>query len=400
MTVYTPTSERQAPATTHRQMWALGDYAAIAEELLAPLGPILVSTSGIRRGDRVLDVAAGSGNVSIPAAMAGAHVTASDLTPELLRRAQARAAAAGLELGWREANAEALPFSAGEFDAVLSTIGVMFAPRHQRTADELARVCRRGGKISTLNWTPEGFYGKLLSTIRPYRPTLPAGAPHEVWWGSEDYVSGLFRDHVSDIRTRRGSLTVDRFGCPDECRDYFKNFYGPAINAYRSIADSPECVATLDAEITELCREYLCDGVMQWEYLIFTARKCRASGYSVYPICSGSICTRTRLRVCRVCRALSTPMPRRRLAANSRPCSRHTRSNILMTGASAGMPAGRRTPGGRSTGPSRSAWRRSGSGSRAASSNAVTVPAGPSRAAMCTLGGRPTSVRAASSASA
>lgn len=230
MTVYTPTSERQAPATTHRQMWALGDYAAIAEELLAPLGPILVSTSGIRRGDRVLDVAAGSGNVSIPAAMAGAHVTASDLTLELLRRAQARAAAAGLELGWREANAEALPFSAGEFDAVLSTIGVMFAPRHQRTADELAR--------------------------------------------SEDYVSGLFRDHVSDIRTRRGSLTVDRFGCPDECRDYFKNFYGPAINAYRSIADSPECVATLDAEITELCREYLCDGVMQWEYLIFTARKC------------------------------------------------------------------------------------------------------------------------------
>lgn len=202
MTVYTSTSERQAPATTHRQMWALGDYAAIAEELLAPLGPILVSTSGIRRGDRVLDVAAGSGNVSIPAAMAGAHVTASDLTPELLRRAQARAAAAGLELGWREANAEALPFSAGEFDAVLSTIGVMFAPRHQRTADELARVCRRGGKISTLNWTPEGFYGKLLSTIRPYRPTLPAGAPHEVWWGSEDYVSGLFRDHVSDIRTR------------------------------------------------------------------------------------------------------------------------------------------------------------------------------------------------------
>lgn len=127
MTVYTPTSERQAPATTHRQMWALGDYAAIAEELLAPLGPILVSTSGTRRGDRVLDVAAGSGNVSIPAAMAGAHVTASDLTLELLRRAQARAAAAGLELGWREANAEALPFSAGEFDAVLSTIGVMFA---------------------------------------------------------------------------------------------------------------------------------------------------------------------------------------------------------------------------------------------------------------------------------
>lgn len=170
MTVYTPTSERQAPATTHRQMWALGDYAAIAEELLAPLGPILVSTSGIRRGDRVLDVAAGSGNVSIPAAMAGAHVTASDLTPELLRRAQARAAAAGLELGWREANAEALPFSAGEFDAVLSTIGVMFAPRHQRTADELARVCRRGDQHPELD--PRGF----LRQIAVHHQTVPADA--------------------------------------------------------------------------------------------------------------------------------------------------------------------------------------------------------------------------------
>ncbi|OSC40829.1 class I SAM-dependent methyltransferase [Mycobacterium decipiens] len=273
MTIDTPISERQAPARTHREMWALGDYAAIAEELLAQLGPILVSASGIRPGDRVLDVAAGTGNVSIPAAAAGAHVIASDLTPELLRRAQARAAAVGLELGCREASAEALPFGAGEFDAVLSTIGVMFAPRHQRTADEMARVCRRGGKISTLSWTPDGFYGKLLSTIRPYQPTLPTGAPHEVWWGSEDYVSDLFRDHVSDIRTRRGSLKVDRFGCPEECRDYFKNFYGPAINAYRAIADNLDRVATLDTEITELCREYLNDDVMQWEYLIFTARK-------------------------------------------------------------------------------------------------------------------------------
>jgi len=139
----------------------------------------LFSASGIRSGHRVLDVAAGMGNVSLHAALVGAHVIASDLTPELLDRAQARAAAEGLELGWREANAEALPFDANEFDAVLSAIGVMFAPRHQRTADELARVCRRRGTIGVVSWTPEGFYGQMLSAIRPHRPTLPTGAPHE-----------------------------------------------------------------------------------------------------------------------------------------------------------------------------------------------------------------------------
>jgi len=273
MTLYLPTITHPTPATTHRELWALGDYATMASEVMAPLGPILLSASGVRSGDRVLDVAAGSGNVAIAAAVAGAHVVASDLTPELLRCGQARAAAEGLELGWREANAEALPFGRGEFDAVLSAIGLMFAPRHQRAADEAARVCRRGGTIGLISWTPEGFYGQLLSAIRPYRPTLPSGAPHEVWWGREDYVSDLFRDQVSDIRTRRATLRVDRFHSPEACRDYFKGCYGPVINAYRNIADDPVLIAALDSALTELCREYLQDGVMEWEYLIFIARK-------------------------------------------------------------------------------------------------------------------------------
>jgi hypothetical protein len=156
---------------------------------------------------------------------------------------------------------------------VLSAIGVMFAPRHQRTADEVARVCRRRGTIGLISWTPDGFYGRLLSTVRPYRPTLPEGAHHEVWWGDEDYVSELFRDHVTDIRTRRDSLTVDRFSSPEACRDYFKSFYGPVINAYRNIADDPVLVTALDTVVTDLCGEYLKDGVMEWEYLIFIARK-------------------------------------------------------------------------------------------------------------------------------
>jgi ubiquinone/menaquinone biosynthesis C-methylase UbiE len=221
----------------------------------------------------VLDVAAGSDNVSLHAALVGAHVIASDLTPELLQRAQARAAAEGLELGWREADAEALPFGANEFDTVLSAIGVMFAPRHQRAADELARVCRRRGTLGVISWTPEGFYGQLLSAIRPYRPTLPKGLPHEVWWGSEDYLRDLFRDHVSQIRTRRSALKVYRFDSPEACLDYFKSHYGPMINAYRNIADDPGRVAALDDELTELCGKYLNDGVMEWEYLIMVARK-------------------------------------------------------------------------------------------------------------------------------
>ncbi|WP_421840264.1 class I SAM-dependent methyltransferase [Mycobacterium sp.] len=273
MPINPPIGENLAPANTHRDMWALGDYAAIADDVLAPLGRILVSASGIRPGDRVLDVAAGSGNVAIPAAETGAHVTASDLTPQLLRHAQRRAATAGLELGWREANAEALPFEVGQFDAVLSAVGVMFAPRHQRAADELARVCRRTGKICVLSWTPDGFLGQLLSAIRPHRPTLPTGVPHEVWWGSENYVGDLFRDHVCDIRTQRGSLKVERFHRAEECCSYLKTFYGPVINAYRNIAEDPERVAALDAELTQLSSDHLRNNMMEWEYLIFTARK-------------------------------------------------------------------------------------------------------------------------------
>lgn len=264
----------EAPATTHRAMWQLGDYPAYATEVLAPLGPILVSATGICAGDRVLDVAAGTGNVAIPAAATGAHVTAADLTPELLRHAQLRAAERGLQLRWREANAEALPFRAGGFDVVLSSIGAMFAPRQQRTADELARVCRRDGKISVLSWTPDGFYGRLLSAVRPFRPTMPPRAPHEAWWGCAEYVSVLFGDHVGDIRTQTGALRVDRFADPEACRDYFKVHYGPVVNAYRNITGDRVRVLALDAELAELCAEYLQDGVMSWEYLIFTARRC------------------------------------------------------------------------------------------------------------------------------
>ena len=166
-----------------------------------------------------------------------------------------------------------MPFGTNGFDTVLSAVGVMFAPRHQRTADELSRVCRQRGTIGTISWTPDGFYGRMLSAIRPHRPDLPTGAPNEVWWGNEDYLSYLFRDHVGQLRTRRSTLKVHRFDAPEACLGYFKSHYGPMINAYRNIADNSGLVAALDDELLELCDEYLDDGVMEWEYLIMVARK-------------------------------------------------------------------------------------------------------------------------------
>ncbi|MCV7101430.1 class I SAM-dependent methyltransferase [Mycobacterium palustre] len=267
------TTARDEIAAAHRTMWALGDYALMAEEVMAPLGPILVAATGIGPGVRVLDVAAGSGNISLPAARAGATVVSTDLTPELLQRSQARAAAQGLTLEYREANAQALPFGDGEFDAVISAIGVQFAPQQQRAADELVRVCRPGGTIGVISWTPEGFFGRMLATIRPYRPSLSPAVPPAALWGREGYVAGLFGDRVEPVRTARCDLHVNRFDSADAVHGYFKAHYGPTIEAYANIGHNPVLVAELDAQLVELAQQYLVDGAMRWEYLLFTARK-------------------------------------------------------------------------------------------------------------------------------
>jgi SAM-dependent methyltransferase len=224
----------------------------------------------------VLDVAAGTGNAAIPAALAGADVVASDLTPELFEVGRREAEERGALLEWREADAEALPFADDEFDTVLSCLGVMFAPHHQAGADELVRVTRPGGTIGLLNWTPEGFIGQLFATMRPYAPPPPPGAQPPPLWGSEDHVRALLGDRVEQVTTRRQTVRVDHFGTPEEFRDYFKANYGPTIAIYRSIADDTDRVAALDRELVELARRYdRGEGstVLDWEYLLLTARK-------------------------------------------------------------------------------------------------------------------------------
>src|SRR3954454_6215221 len=155
MTAPTAVDDR-ALKQRHRTMWAAGDYPRVARELIGELGEGVVRAAGVRAAQRVLDVAAGTGNASLPAARTGADVVAADLTPELLAEGERLAEQEGLRLTWVEADAEALPFPDREFDAVLSVVGAMFAPHHQQTADELLRVCRPGGSIAMINWTPEG----------------------------------------------------------------------------------------------------------------------------------------------------------------------------------------------------------------------------------------------------
>ncbi|OBF18128.1 hypothetical protein A5725_20785 [Mycobacterium kubicae] len=260
-------------AATHRKMWALGDYALMAEQVMAPIGPILVAATGIGPGDRVLDVAAGSGNISLPAARTGACVVSTDLTPELLHRSQARAAQEGLRLQYQEADAQALPFGDGEFDIVISAIGVMFAPDHQRAADELVRVCRPGGILGVISWTHEGFFGRMLATLRPYRPSLSAALPPSALWGREAYLTGLLGDRVVGADVRRGLLKVDRFSTAQAVHDYFKHHYGPTIEAYANIGGNSVLAAELDAQLVELAEEYLHNGVMEWQYLLLVADK-------------------------------------------------------------------------------------------------------------------------------
>jgi len=179
-----------------------------------------------------------------------------------------------VDLEWRKGDAEALPFGDGEFDIVMSCVVVMFAPHHQENAHELVRVCRPGGTIGLLSWTPEGFIGQMFATMRPYAPPPAPGAQPPPLWGREEHVRELLGDRVTDVEARVQSLSVDRFGTPEEFRDYFKRNYGPTMAVYRAIADDPERVDALDRDLAELARRHdRGSGTPEWEYLLLTARK-------------------------------------------------------------------------------------------------------------------------------
>jgi SAM-dependent methyltransferase len=236
-------------------MWASGDYPSMVETFLLPLGPTLVEACGIGSGMRVLDVAAGTGNAAIPAAKAGADVTASDLTPELFDAGKRRAEAEGVTLEWVEADAERLPFDDESYDVVMSSIGAMFAPHHQDVADELVRVCRPGGTIGMLNWTPEGMIGALFKTMGPFAPPPPPGAQPPPLWGSEEHVKEMFGDRV-DFRTlERDVLDITAFERPRDYGEHFKERYGPTIVAQTNARNNDKEEEFIQA-VNQFCDEW------------------------------------------------------------------------------------------------------------------------------------------------
>jgi len=236
----------------HRVMWGNGDYPRMVDTFLLPIGRRLVEAAGIAAGAHVLDVAAGTGNAAVPAAQRGARVTASDLTPELLAAGSRRPDAQGLDLEWVEADAEQLPFADGSYDVVMSAIGVMFAPHHQVAADELVRVCRPGGTVALLSWTPEGMLGDLFRTMKPFAAPPPTGAQPPPLWGSEEHLAGLFGNRVGFHTLQRETLQINAFPRARDYGEHFKAYYGPTI-AVRANAAKDGRAGEFDEALDQFC---------------------------------------------------------------------------------------------------------------------------------------------------
>ena len=185
--------------TKQQAAWSSGDYAIVGTTLQI-VGEELCETLDLRAGQKVLDVAAGNGNVSLAAARRWCDVTSTDYVPALLERGRARATADGLTIEFQEADAETLPFTDDSFDAVVSTFGVMFTPNQQRAATELLRVCKSGGRIGLANWTPEGFIGQLFKTLGKYLPP-PAGVRSPALWGTRERLTEIFGPAAASIKT-------------------------------------------------------------------------------------------------------------------------------------------------------------------------------------------------------
>jgi ubiquinone/menaquinone biosynthesis C-methylase UbiE len=221
--------------TRQRATWESGDYSACSP-YIAEVGELVVLRAGITPGMRVLDVACGTGNAALPAARAGARVTGLDLAAILLEAGRAKATAEGLDIEWREGDAEHLPFEDGSFDRVLSTFGHMFAPRHQRTAQEMARVCCRGGLIVTATWTPEGVFGDLAKAAAPYMPPPPDYASPPGLWGREDHVRELFGGVAAGFAFERHVNRIE-WESVEAFADFFMARFPPLVATKAMLGD-------------------------------------------------------------------------------------------------------------------------------------------------------------------
>lgn len=222
--------------------WTLGDYARIAE-LIAPMGPALVRAAGVGPGQRVLDVGAGTGNATLPAAATGADVVGTDIAPELMAVGERAAQEQGLDIAWQVADARRLPFPDASFDVVLSVLGAMFAPDHEATARELLRVCRPGGMIAMANWTPDGEVGRYFAILNRYAPAPPG--PRPTAWGEPEYVTRLLAPAA--VTTRRSHVRLVFTGTPAEVVAYYRTHFPPVITTFAALDDAQ--AAALETEL-------------------------------------------------------------------------------------------------------------------------------------------------------
>ena len=244
-TVASPAPDYAAIKRRQQATWASGNYAVIGTTLQI-VGERLCEAVDVRAGERVIDVAAGNGNATLAAARHFAEVTSTDYVGALLELGKGRAAAEHLPVTFREADAEALPFADGSFDLALSTFGAMFTPDHAKTAAELSRVVRKGGRIGLANWTPEGFIGQLFKTIGKHVPP-PAGLQSPALWGSEAHLREIFPGH--QVKASK-QIFHFRYKSPAHWLEIFKTYYGPTHRAFAALDETKQ--AALQSDIVEL----------------------------------------------------------------------------------------------------------------------------------------------------
>lgn len=245
------TSDLEAVKERQQRSWALGDYAMLGSTFVV-ISELLCEAVDLRSGQEVLDVATGSGNTALAAARRFCEATGVDYVPALLERARERAAAERLRVAFREGDAENIPFPDASFDAVLSTIGAMFAPGQERTAGELLRVCRPGGKIGMANWTPGGFIGESLRVHARYLPP-PPGLKPSVLWGSEERVRELFGEGVASLRVTR-RVFFFRYRSVEHYWEFMRTHNGPTIRAFRALDATAR--ENLAGELMDLTRRF------------------------------------------------------------------------------------------------------------------------------------------------
>lgn len=249
-TLESPALDYAALKQRQHAVWSSGDYAILGTTLQI-MGENLCEAVDVRAGSQVLDVAAGNGNATLAAARRFAHVTSTDYVGALLERGRERAAAERLQVTFREADAEALPFADAHFDVALSTVGVMFTPDQARAAAELLRVVRPGGRIGLACWTPEGFIGQVLKTVGRHLPAPPAGLNSPLRWGTEAGLRALFAGQRIQVTPREFMF---RYESAQHWVDVFRAFYGPVHRAFAALA--PDRQQQLEGEIVALLARF------------------------------------------------------------------------------------------------------------------------------------------------